>query len=419
MKDVVRVGYLKNGFIFYSQKGSYANLSGLGVRAGSIHNRPGKIGLQHVLEHTLSRECSDCSVIQASRVFLQFAPDAHNIRTDKVSTFYGHDILYRESHMLKMFKLISSMVKERLIDRNGVRVEKASVYQEYFLRGKDVPENEIYNMLHELLWPNHPVGQRIDCELEDLKAITREDILKFNKQYYVANNMFGIMFGAPHNKVAQRMRRAFGDLPTGSPPPIPKKYFREFRPLRGIRYLETVHRGLHQTHVGIAVPFDHRCKNDAASLDILSKLLRLRLFHRLREENQKITHGVYNVYCEISRSFLHGMLYVHFATTSKRYAELAEEIVAQEMRKLTEYLVSNEEFDAAKYAVYYPLLHAYRQIPYMVCEMVIEATCNGDEELIEMHKYPERVRNVTRSQVRNVANKYLSGGYAMAIIRPR
>lgn len=418
MRDEVKVGRLRNGFTFYSQKGT-TYLSGIGCRVGSIHNPPGKAGLQHLVEHLLARRSSEYSVVQANYAMLKYAGGSHNIRTDKTSTFFGHDLVMKKDRMIKLFNLLSGFLIDRIIDREDIAIEKAAVHQEYFLNGKDNAEAELYHMMHELLFPNHPAGSRVDCNVRDLKNISSADIQKFLKKHYVASNMFGIMFGPSHNEVAQRMHHKFGDLPVGTPVTLPQRYVKPFRPLRWIISDEKVKPGLHQTHVAIGVPIGNSSSKDEHLVEILKEVLELRLFDRLRGENTKFNSGVYGAYCTMETSQVHGVLFTQFATTSKSFARDAEQIIIEEMRDLATNLISIEEFDVVTTKLKDEFFSSYKRVPFYLSEMIIEATCSGDEGLIGLHRYPTTLQSANRQKVRETAKKYFNSNYARAVIKPR
>jgi len=157
---------------------------------------------------------------------------------------------------------------------------------------------------------------------------------------------------------------------------------------------------------------------DAEALDVLARILAFRLRWRLREENRNFYEGVYRANVYTSRSFVHGLLYTNFATVGGEFAKRGEEIVLEEVRKLKEGLVDDREFDAMVFYLDNNYLDVFRKVALNLSEMIIEAVCNGDEELTHLHSFRQRLHRVTRKKLRCVANKYFTKNYARVLIKP-
>lgn len=420
MRSPVKVDRLANGFMCYSQPHKQSNLSGIGVRVGSIHTRADQIGLPHLTEHMLARESSMYSTYDVNHKLLQYAggPGVYNIRTDRTSTFYGHDQLLRRHWLMKSWDLFSSLLRDKVINEEGLSVERASIHQEYYLYGMDVPEYRMDDLIHGLVFPNSPAGQRIDCELEHLAKFTTSDVRRFVNKWYTPENTFAVMFGPSYQEVRKLAQKAFGDLPTRRTPSRPGRGKELFAPLPELRSEEHVMRGIHQYHVAIGLPTENYSSSDGTAIDFLGTILAHRVRQRLREENFDFNKGAYRVYVQTPRSFHHGLFYLYFASLDKGFAQEGEYVVLDEMAKLRTKLISTEEMEMVRtYWLAYSL-EAFNISVARLAELVIEASCNGDEELIGLHSWTEKIRKLSRHKIIRVANKYFTGNHGRVVIKP-
>lgn len=412
---------LPNGIRCYSFPHDNFNVSGIGFKVGSINDPCNQRGMAHLTEHVLFRE-SDKYPSRATdiilRQFMGGPDDDINVRTDYVSTFYGHDDLRMRRYMFKSFDVLASIVQDRILNIEGLDIEKSAVLQEYYLRGIDEPITYSDDLLLQTIYDVNPIRNRIDCEPDELRAIQLSDVRHFVRRYYVPKNMFVIMFGPKREVVNGLVRKYFGDLSHTSKPILDYDHRDDFPKLTSVKSLEMPSPGLHQSHVQIGFPTEVYGSGDSETLDMLADLLEMHLFWRLREENRNLGSGVYRVVCEAMRTYVHGLFSIWFATSSTDFAAEAEARIIKEVKWFCENLVPADEFDAIRTRQISGYRSAFTDYPGILCEMVIESVCNGDEKLEKLHNYPQRLHSVTRRKIREVANKYLSLPYGRVVLQP-
>jgi predicted Zn-dependent peptidase len=427
MRESLRVkfGDLKNGMRYYSQYdwSGLTWLSGVGVMAGSIHDPPGKRGMAHVVEHLIT--CRSRKYQDPKRVnslfwrYLGGPDDDRNIRIDRSSTFYGHLDLLRKGYMLNVFDVMASFVhpRRRIIDPELAMAEFAAVHNEYCLRGVDAIEMFLDDSMHGLMYEKNPAGNRIDCDLEDLKKMTVPDVRRFLRRYYVPKNMFVVVLGPPFREVKDLAEKYFGDLDVVTEPVLDYDHTDDLPELKDVKQLEIIREGIHQYHCGIGFPTEASSSLDAEAIDVLARIWEMRL-ERLRDENREFEGGVYRNPVEVSRSFTHGLIWARFATVSGEFEKYAEKAILEETKKLKTDLVGDEELEAAKGRMADVYTDAFRNTANNLAEMIIEAVCNGDKDLVRLHDFKNRLRKVTRHRLRDAANKYFTRHYARVLIRP-
>ncbi len=418
----VSVGTLKNGMRFYTQFDPSSNVSGIGARCGSMHDPPGCVGLAHLVEHMLCRESKDFSGLKVDLMMEKYmgGPNGDiNVRINRSSTFYGHNTTLYRRHMLECFNMYASLLKEKTTNLEALQLESAAIHQEYYLNGVDMMSDLIDNLVHETMYDKNPARNRIDCIPENLSSVSLPRVAQFIRKYYVPSNMFVVLLGPSFQDSKRMVEKLFDDMPKAEAPKFDYDSSESFPELHAVRSLEVERPGIHQYHLAVGFPTETYLSKDAEAIDILSRILAFRLRGKLREGNRDFNKGVYRALCYTTRTFAHGLIYAWVATTSQEFAKRSEEVMLLECQKLREVLVSDEELDAMKGSLLYSYLDAFIKIPGSLSELIIEAACNGDQDLVHLHSFRSNLKKVTHRRIREVANKYFClPNYVRVLIKP-
>lgn len=439
----INVTEFDNGIHLYSMANSNFNLSAIGFGSGSIHDPRCLSGMNHLIEHMSCRRSVRYSERDAERIFNRYMGGTHgeeiNVRCDRSSVLYGHDDLRRREHMWKCFDMYADMVRTvildayglgpKVLDVNALKVEKGAVHNEHRLRGTDISEEQIYDLVHWHLYQKNPARYRIDCGRKALQKITLEQARQFVRDRYATKSMFVILIGPKNNEAVEKVREHFGDLPKHSPSPLDYDHSDDFPILDGIRSFELVRPGIRQSHVAIAFPTvgytskDSEKKLHAVALDVLTAIWESRIEQRLREENTRFNAGIYHPVSWTPRTFIHGVTMVQFATVGdNKYVERAIEMVVEECEKLKLDETSEFNEDCEDKKAY--LNDSFEQMllcyPRVLCEAITEATCNGDPKLEWFVNYQKRLNKVTPKLLREVAKQYFTtpNHFVKVVIRP-
>ncbi len=420
MKKVL-IQKLDNGLTVYTMPQEGTNLSGIGVRCGSIHAPANKVGLPHYGEHLLARRSLLCSTRQFDLKLLEYCgdPDERNIRIDRTSTVYGHDMVNRRSQMVELFMIMAGILRDRIIEEEDQQIEKAAVHQETYLRGRDIIETEVQELLQALMFPNHPISMRVDSEVDHLASIERSEMIKFINRHYVASNMFTAFVGPGLKEAVKLSEKAFGDWPK-VPPPNNRHFekFKVFEPLKENLFQQIVRPGFKQTHAMVGFKTECYDSKDAVALDILSEIWQQRLSWRMRDGNRKFDEGVYRIYTYSERTFISGLLSAQFACLSRSFVDQGLCAIREEAKRLYEEPVEADFFNSTKNSLRNKFWRTWINIPLDVFELMVDATTNGDTELVALHEHYNRLKAVTRDEIQRVAQKYFSHPHGCAIITP-
>lgn len=431
--------YLDNGIQVISQTFPTAHLAGVGFIVGSLYDPPRRRGMTHLAEHMMAQRSTRHTGrdidLMIWRLMGGYDGDV-NIRVDRVSTFYGFNDLFLRDDMYTGYDAFAQMTLDGILDARGkltppqtvldiesLDIEKAAVHNEYHLRGTDVPEYEIQDLLYQSMWERNPIRNRIDCEPDELAKVTLSEVKRFVRRWYKTSRMFVIFIGPDHKEAVRLAKLFYDDLPAsqGAGPEL----HAEMHPvLEGVKHIEVVHPGARQHHVVMGFPTGLHDSPDDVAMDVLSQVLSFRVFEELRPGNRMFNRGVYRAPAYTDRSFAHGILYAHFATVGPYdYALRGADVIARRCDDLKRTRLSaaergalQEEIDAAKHYLDKAYLNAFRRYPDWTVELIIDAVANGDREFNRLNDRRNRIAAVDVKAVRKAAERYLQTDRCVRVV---
>src|SRR4051794_25037072 len=103
-----------------------------------------------------------------------------------------------------MLDWLAAMFPKSRFPPRGISKER-DVMKEEIAMYHDQPQQLVHDLLHETLWPNHPLGRPLTGTEKTLDAIRRPEMLEFLRANYNAANTV-IAFAGPlrHAEVLRR-----------------------------------------------------------------------------------------------------------------------------------------------------------------------------------------------------------------------
>ncbi|MGH7373185.1 MAG: M16 family metallopeptidase, partial [Candidatus Rokuibacteriota bacterium] len=309
-------------------------------------------------------------------------------------------------------ELLADMALRSTFAPDEITREREVIFEEARIE-QDNPRSAIVRQLYGLVFAGHPYGRPVLGTRETMQAATQERLRAFNRRYYVPENMTLVVAG-PVDPLAVRgmVDRSFGRVPaTGyksTPLPAP-------RPLTGgVR--RTVERPEQQAHLALGwqAPRSDDVNGDAVDLltTILAGTESSRLAQRLRDQERLVSSVT------MSYSALMGGGIVSLrAELEAKDLERAERIILEEIAKIQESGPTEEERRLA--VTKFEAQHAFdtetsEGLAYAYG--LAETTWTLEAEL----RYVERLRRISREQIRDAARRYLSRtDYARLAFVPR
>ncbi len=185
-------------------------------RAGSRNERPGITGVSHLLEHMLFRSTRSMKTGELDRL-VQLAGGRHNAYTSYDYT--GYHITLPSDRLETALRIEADRMLNCVLDRDELQKELGAVLSELQGRLND-PEEILEESTRAAAFPTHPYGHLIIGRKADVRSLTRDAVVAYYQAYYHPNNAVVVIVGDMHTETAlELVRRYFGPLPSGPPPP--------------------------------------------------------------------------------------------------------------------------------------------------------------------------------------------------------
>jgi len=366
---------------------------GVGVR----DERPDELGFSHLLEHMLFKGTDTQGPGFVDRA-VEGIGGKSNANTSLDYTFYYLVVPVEE--MATGMQILADMAFRSKFDPVEMGREIEVIFEEARIE-TDNPRTALVRGLYGLVFRDHPYGRPVLGTQQTLKAATRERVLAYYKRNLVPDNMTLVVVGPVTAKsVRPAVDRIFGRVPAAGDrrPAVPAP-----RPLTGGVRRE-VERPEQQAYLGLAWPAPRADDPDGFAVDLLASILggteSSRLARTLRDRDRLVSSitmsyaalvggGIVSVRAELEAADL----------------EKVERLILEEIARIQETGVTEDERQLALTA--FESEHAFSTetaegLAYAYG--IAETTWVLEEEL----RYVERLRQVTREQIRDAARRYLS-----------
>jgi zinc protease len=390
---------LRNGMRLIVQEHRAADIVAvyLFVGVGVRYEPPDQLGYAHFQEHMLFKGTDKFGPGHVDRVVEGVGGRSNAVTSFDYTTFY---LILPTEATASGIELLSDMAFRSAFVPEEVEREREVIFEEARIE-QDNPRTAIIRQLYGLVFAGNPYGRPVLGTRETMQAATQERLRAFNRRYYVPDNMTLVVAGPVDPPAVRAMvDRTFGRMPaTGfksAPPPAP-------RPLTGgVR--RTVERAEQQAHLALGwqAPRSDDANGDAVDLltTILAGTESSRLAQRLRDQERLVSSVT------MSYSALMGGGIVSLrAELEAKDLERVERIILEEIAKIQASGPTEEERRLA--VTKFEAQHAFdtetsEGLAYAYG--LAETTWTLEAE----RRYVERLRRITREQIRDAARRYLS-----------
>ena len=365
-------------------------------KVGSRNETFGKTGMSHLLEHMQFKGTKTLKKGEIDKL-IQENGGLLNAATWKDWTFYW-EVLSSDKLELAM-RIESDRMSNSLLDPKEFKSEQTVVVSE--LEGdENDPDRLMYYGLYASAFEAHPYHWPTIGWSHDVKSLTRDDLYKYYRTYYVPNNAVVVIVGDFDTEKALALaKKYFGGIPSGPTPPK----VTEIEPAQAgerdvtIRKAGASYRllmGYHTPAIG---------NPDGYVLDVIERILSSgasgRLYKGLVDKQLAISAWASSTGNRNPDLFLLGAT----ARDGVKIEDVRAALLAEVERIKTE-PVSDEELQKA-------LNQLEANFVYGKDSVTDQAEQLGYFEAINSYRfidtYMDKVRKVTKADIQRVAQKYL------------
>ncbi len=369
---------------------------GVWINTGSRHETARTGGISHLLEHMAFKGTGRRTSYEIA-VSLESLGGHLNAFTEKEFTCFCALVL--DEHLEQAVDVLADIVQHPLIRPSDLKSEKG-IIQEEIRNVQDTPEDLIHERFVETVFPRHPLGAPILGAPSALRAIRREDLVRYRKSRYTfANCIISAAGNVDHRRLCRLIDARFRDLGDGRPAkPVP--------PAAGKARTRTVRAPISQGHVCTGAPGVSYTDGRKFPLLILDTYfgggMSSRLFQKLREE-QGLSYSVYSFLDFWSDSGLWGV----YASTAPETLDRACEAIRAETRLLIGEGMPAAELERVKSQIIGNLLLTYEDCGHRMSRLAKMEAYTGSYTPIE--RVMRCFRSVPMRDIRAAAESVLNG----------
>ena len=399
---------MANGLRILSEWVPYVDSVSVGIwaRAGSRDEIKKQLGISHFVEHMLFKGTG-------KRTARQIADEMDglgghlNAFTDKEFTCYYAKVL--GEHLFRALDVLSDMVLNSTLDPAEIEREKNVVLEE-IKRHKDTPEENVHDILAEILWKGHRLGNPVIGSVSAVGNLSREDLAGYLGDLYRPDALVISAAGkVDHREFVDAVAGAFGHLTGGRPPR---------KPVSVEPRVETklIDRGTEQVHFCLGTggySQDRQEKYALAAVDsVLGGGMSSRLFQEIRE-NRGLAYAIGSY----SAAYQEAGLFAVYGGTSINNVKTVLELIERECESIGKSSVTDVELDRAKNQIRGALVLGQESMSNRMSRLAKSELYYG--RIVRVDEIISAITNVSRDDVAHVASELFTGSrFALAAIGP-
>jgi len=251
------------------------------IGAGSRYENDAEAVVSHFLEHMLFKGTRRRPTAREISEEIEGIGGVMNAGTDKELTVYWAKV--GDHRFAATLDILTDSLLNSLMDPEELEKEREVILEELAMT-EDSPADIVNIIIDEVVWPSQPLGRDTGGTPDSVKAITRDDVIRYMGQLYVPQNTVVAVAGnVTHREVLDRVGEYLGawqprDFATWYPAAIPTD-----TPRLRLRSKKT-----EQAHFCLATPGLSAAHPDRYVLDVLNAVLgegmSSRLFLEIREK---------------------------------------------------------------------------------------------------------------------------------------
>lgn len=368
---------------------------------GGKDRTEGRTGFAHFFEHLLFEGTKNIGKGEWFKI-VSSNGGKNNANTSQDRTYY-YEVFPSNNLQLGLW-LESERMLHPIIDQTGIDTQQEVVKEEKRLRYDNSPYGQFLYAIGKNLFKNHPYKDPNIGYMADLDAATLEDVIAYNKKYYVPNNAVLVVAGDFENESAKKMiSDYFSEIPKGAD--IVRDYPKEdpiIEEMKATFYDPNIQ--IPATMIGYRTPgFAER---EAYVLDMLSTYLSdgksSKLYKKMvDEQKQALQVGAFNIGQEDYSMYVAFALPVGETSLDVLNTEMEEEIA-----KVRTELISESDYQKLLNKFENQFVNSNSSIEGIANSLARNYMLYGDTALI--NKEIEIYRSISREEIKEVANKFLN-----------
>lgn len=333
-----------------------------------------------------------------------------SVNTEAEPDYFGYLIKILSANLEPGLDIIADVVKNPLFDPEELEKEK-EILLARIEKSRDNMRDYPVRLFHKALFENHPYGLNSLGEEEAVRKLDQSQVREWHDQHFSSGNMTVVAVGDfDSSRLKEKLDELFGDLKGGEieTPEVTRLDLN----VEEDAVVETRRKAQTAQALGFAT-----CSYEEEDFYALKVLQGIasgtggRFFHQLREK-MGLAYTVYGV----NRSWGQAGAFYAYIATSPENEEMAREKLLNEFYKFKTEPVTDEELEVAKNYIG-GMYKIFLETNSALVRQYAKAELLG-KGIEEVERYPQRIEQVTKGQIGEVAAKYFDPkSLAVGLIR--
>ncbi len=375
---------------------------------GGKDRTEGRTGFAHLFEHLLFEGTRN---IERGKWFEIVSSNGgrNNANTSQDRTYY-YEVFPSNNLELGLW-MESERMLHPIINQEGIDTQQEVVKEEKRLRYDNSPYGQLLPVLGENLFKVHPYKDPNIGYMEDLDAATLEDVIAYNKKYYVPNNAVLVVAGDIDIPATKKMiQDYFGPIPRGEE--VARSYPKEEPITEEIR-AKAYDPNIQIPAIMVAYRTPGFAERDAYVLDMISTYLSdgksSKLYKKIvDDQKQALQVGAFNIGQED-----YGMYLVFALPVGETPLEVLAAEMEEEVAKVRTDLITEKDYQKLQNKFENEFVNSNSSVEGIANTLATSYMLYGDTNLI--NKEIDIFRSITREEIREVAEKYLKPNQRVVI----
>jgi predicted Zn-dependent peptidase len=315
--------------------------AGIWVRSASVHEPRDEMGVSHLLEHMVFKGTARRTAHEIA-LELEARGGALDAYTSRDTTAYQARVL--DADLPRALDVLTDLVRRPALRQEDLDLERNVILEE-INTVQDTPDDLVFDLTAETLWPEHPYGYSILGTRETVTGLSAEHVRRLHERaYFPGNCVIAAAGNVAHESLVDLVAsQGWLDAPNGSGAAHAVPHSRPAERGREARHTKDTA----QTHIVLATDTVRFADPRKYALLALSNVfgggMSSRLFQRVREE-LGLAYAVY------SYTHFYGQVGVlgTYVGTQPKTAPQALEAIRGEYAKLAREGLTPETLEQAK-----------------------------------------------------------------------
>ena len=365
---------------------------------GSRLEEEGITGISHFLEHMMFKGTSRYGKGEIDYITARRGGSNNAFTSYDYTAYY---FTFASDRWWPALEIEADRMRNNLFDPEEFELERQVVLEELKM-DLDSPWGALRKEVETLSFVNHPYRFPVIGNCEDVRSLTRRQMVDYYSRFYCPDNATLVLVGDfQSQEVVEGIEQLFGHIPRGgvsiSDPPRDSRRQRQTR--------VELKRPSHIDRLCLAFPSPSVREEAHYALHVLDRVLSegklSRLYRRLVEEERLASYAA-TEYLETYDPFL---FFVRVGLHPGADVSKAEALVFDQVAALRETLISAEELERAKNQCVTETLSGFESTLDQAIQLGLMETLTGYRYWVD---YARRINQLTAEDIRSVARDFLT-----------